>query len=106
MTELHQVIEAIGPVLGQLVRVRFDWAAAGSVFDAAAGAHPDRGGCVGGIMHLLGSRDARLALLVVPADTAPALAAIQMRWAAGQPLPDDRMACAVSTTSPMGPRPD
>ncbi|WP_369636252.1 DUF5994 family protein [Nocardia sp. JMUB6875] len=88
MTELHEVIEAIGPVLGQLVRVGFDWAAVGSAFDAL-GAYRDPGGCVGGIMHLLGSRGTRIALLVVAADTEPTLAATHMRWAAGQPLPND-----------------
>lgn len=74
-SELHDLITVLRPRIGQLARVVFDWKS-GECIDC-------------GIMHLYGVHGVRLALLVIPADTAPALAARQMRWATGQPLPAD-----------------
>ncbi|MCM6777230.1 DUF5994 family protein [Nocardia sp. CDC159] len=79
MTELHEVVGVLAPSLGRLARVGFDWKTATSIHSGEAG----------GIMHLFGLLGVHLALLVVPADTASELAAIRMRWASGQSLPED-----------------
>ncbi|MFF3566901.1 DUF5994 family protein [Nocardia jiangxiensis] len=80
MTELHEVIAVLAARLGRLEHIGFDWNTTVSSAD----------GCQGGIMCLFGPQGARLALLVVPAHTAPEQAATRMRWATGQPLPYDR----------------
>ncbi|MFF0541657.1 DUF5994 family protein [Nocardia thailandica] len=74
--EMHEVVSAVAPRIGRLVRLVFDWRGAetGSTAPNAR------------IMHLEGSNGARLALLVVPAGTAPESARSQMRWAIGLPL--------------------
>ncbi|NNH72232.1 hypothetical protein HLB23_20615 [Nocardia uniformis] len=75
--ELHDLITVLKPRLGRLARVVFDWKS-GECIDC-------------GIMHLYGVHGVRLALLVIPADTAPELATQRMRWATGQPLPVDQV---------------
>ncbi|MFF3566592.1 DUF5994 family protein [Nocardia jiangxiensis] len=80
MTELHQVIDILAPRLGRLEQIGFDWNTTASTGD----------GGQGGIMQLFGLHGTRLALLVVPADTATEQAATRMRWATGQPLLYDR----------------
>ncbi|WP_336084857.1 DUF5994 family protein [Nocardia sp. SSK8] len=93
MTELHQLVHAVGPRIGKLARLGFDWNAAESGTETEPGSR---------IMHLVGSNGAALALLVVPAATEAPAARSQMRWAAGKPRVQDP---APAETAADGPRP-
>ncbi|MFC6011877.1 DUF5994 family protein, partial [Nocardia lasii] len=77
MTELHQLVAAVGPRIGKLARLGFDWTAPES--DGTAADQAAR------IMHVVGSNGAALALLVIPAATEAPAARSHMRWAAGKP---------------------
>ncbi|MEV0436028.1 DUF5994 family protein [Nocardia sp. NPDC050413] len=90
MTEMHQLVTAVGPQIGKLAQLGFDWTADESGADEAAR-----------IMHLVGSNGASLALLVIPASTEAAAARSQMRWAAGKPRIQDP---APADTAADGPR--
>ncbi|UGT52837.1 DUF5994 family protein [Nocardia asteroides] len=91
MTELHQLVQAVAPRIGKLARLGFDW-------NALESGATDQ---VSQIMHLVGSNDAALALLVIPAATEAAAARSQMRWAAGKPRIQDP---APADTAADGPR--
>ncbi|MEV0334628.1 DUF5994 family protein [Nocardia sp. NPDC050717] len=91
MTELHQLVQAVAPRIGKLARLGFDWNALESGATGPASQ----------IMHLVGSNDAALALLVIPAATEAAAARSQMRWAAGKPRIQDP---APADTAADGPR--
>lgn len=90
-TEMHHVIVAVTPRLGQLVQIAFDWKAAGYAPDNVA---PDNDEAPlapprdsrARIMHLFGLHGSQLAILVIPAAADPASAASHMRWAAGRPF--------------------
>ncbi|GGK69694.1 DUF5994 family protein [Nocardia camponoti] len=86
MTEIHQLVGAVAPRIGQLARLGFDW-----TDEASESAR---------IMHLVGSNDATLALLVVPANADPAAARSQMRWAAGKPRIQDPAPAEVAALGP------
>ncbi len=91
MTELHQLVQAVAPRIGKLARLGFDW-------NALESGATDQ---VSQIMHLVGSNDAALALLVIPAATEAPAARSQMRWAAGKPRIQDP---APADTAADGPR--
>lgn len=93
MTELHQLVHAVGPRIGKLARLGFDWNSAES--GEPTGEQASR------IMHLVGSNGAALALLVIPAATEAPAARSQMRWAAGRPRVQDP---APAETAADGPR--
>jgi len=84
--EMHHVIVAVTPRLGQLARIAFDWKAAGYVHGNDEALLARAGDSRARIMHLFGLHGSRLAILVIPADADPASAASHMRWAAGRPL--------------------
>jgi Family of unknown function (DUF5994) len=87
--ELHDLISALTPRLGQAVRIGFDWNAVSLTqrrIDNDDGVQirgPDTGQPPN-VMHLIGAHGTRLSLLVVPADTPPARANAQMRQASGE----------------------
>ncbi len=96
MTELHQLVAAVGPRIGKLARLGFDWTASESGDSTARNDQAAR------IMHVVGSNGAELALLVIPAATEAPAARSQMRWAAGKPriqdpAPADRAAAGPRT---------
>ncbi|WP_159847824.1 DUF5994 family protein [Nocardia sp. CY41] len=87
--ELHDLISALTPRLGPTARVSFDWNAVSLSqrrIDNPDGVevHGPDTGQPPGAMHLLGTTDAQLTLLVIPADTPPDQADDQMRRASGQ----------------------
>ncbi|MDO3650798.1 DUF5994 family protein [Nocardia mangyaensis] len=94
MTELHQLVAAVGPRIGKLARLGFDWNSS-EPGTGATGEQASR------IMHLVGSNGATLALLVIPAATEAPAARSQMRWAAGKPRVQDP---APAETAADGPR--
>ncbi|MFC4376728.1 DUF5994 family protein [Nocardia halotolerans] len=93
MTELHQLVAAVSPRIGNLAQLGFDW--------NAGEAGSDSNDQAARIMHLVGSTGAALALLVIPAATEPAAARSHMRWAAGKPRIQDP---APADTAADGPR--
>ncbi|MFD6401595.1 DUF5994 family protein [Nocardia sp. NPDC060249] len=95
MTELHQLVTAVGPRIGKLARLGFDWTTGESGDSTARNEQAAR------IMHMVGSNGAALALLVIPAATEAAAARSQMRWAAGKPRIQDP---APADTAADGPR--
>lgn len=95
MTELHQLVSAVGPRIGKLARLGFDWTTSES---GDSTAHNDQ---AARIMHVVGSNGAALALLVIPAATEAPAARSQMRWAAGKPRIQDP---APADTAADGPR--
>ncbi|MFC9660753.1 DUF5994 family protein [Nocardia sp. NPDC127606] len=95
MTELHQLVTAVGPRIGKLARLGFDWTTGESDDSTARNEQAAR------IMHVVGSNGAALALLVIPAATEAPAARSQMRWAAGKPRVQDP---APADTAADGPR--
>lgn len=95
MTELHQLVTAVGPRIGKLARLGFDWTTSESGDSTARNEQAAR------IMHVVGSNGAALALLVIPAATEAPAARSQMRWAAGKPRIQDP---APADTAADGPR--
>ncbi|WP_278260692.1 DUF5994 family protein [Nocardia sp. AG03] len=93
MTELHQLVHAVGPRIGKLARLGFDW----NTGESGSATEPNSR-----IMHLVGSNGAALALLVVPASTEAPAARSQMRWAAGKPRVQDPAPADIAAD---GPRP-
>ncbi|WP_201298196.1 DUF5994 family protein [Nocardia sp. CY41] len=102
-TELHDLVTALTPRLGELARIGFDWNAislAQRRIDDDDGIHIN--GPVAGqpsdTMRLVGTNGTSLTLLVIPADTEPRLADRRMRQAAG------RAADRPETTAGLAPR--
>lgn len=98
MTELHQLVAAVGPRIGKLARLGFDWNTGESGTRASENGADEQ---AARIMHLVGSTGAALALLVIPAATEAAAARSHMRWAAGKPRVQDP---APAETAADGPR--
>ncbi|WP_330231572.1 DUF5994 family protein [Nocardia sp. NBC_00508] len=90
--ELHDLISVLTPRLGPTARISFDWNAVSLTqrridnYDGIALHGPDTGQPAG-VMHLIGTNGAQMTLLVIPADTPPALADSQLRRASGMSLP-------------------
>ncbi|WP_067478861.1 DUF5994 family protein [Nocardia amamiensis] len=87
--ELHDLISALTPRLGNTARVSFDWNAISLTqrrIDRQDGieVHGPEAGQPPGVMRLLGTNGAQVTLLVIPADTPPARAELQLRRAAGK----------------------
>ncbi len=87
--ELHDLISALTPRLGPTARVSFDWNAVSlgqRRIDNQDGVevHGPDAGQPPGTMHLIGTNDTHVCLLVIPAGTPPDQAEDQMRRAAGK----------------------
>jgi len=87
-SELHDLISAVTPRLGPTMRVGFEWNATSLAqrrIDTAdhIRVHGPTGGQPPDVMRLYGARNTTLALLVIPAGTAPETARERMRLATG-----------------------
>ncbi|WP_063825358.1 DUF5994 family protein [Nocardia exalbida] len=88
-TELHDLITALRPRLGELDRIGFDWNAISLAQrriddDDGIRIHGPVTGQPSDTMRLVGRNGTSLTLLVIPADTDPWIADRRMRQAAGQ----------------------
>jgi hypothetical protein len=88
-TELHDLITALTPRLGELDRIGFDWNAISLAQrriddDDGIRIHGPVTGQPSDTMRLVGRNGTSLTLLVIPADTDPRIADRRMRQAAGQ----------------------
>ncbi|MBF6078978.1 hypothetical protein IU498_30580 [Nocardia beijingensis] len=88
-TELHDLVTALTPRLGELARIGFDWNAISVAQrriddDDGIHIHGPMAGQPSDTMRLVGSDGTTLTLLVIPADTEPRIAERRMLQAAGR----------------------
>ncbi|MFD0000073.1 DUF5994 family protein [Nocardia sp. NPDC127526] len=80
-SELNELTIALIPLMGHMIRIGFDWAAANP--DRYGKGATTRAAPALAVMYLYGPNGTRLDVLVIPAQTPARIAARQMFWASG-----------------------